>query len=119
MGAIAIEKSNGTSTAQPSERRMVRTYAPATGELLAELPASTSEQVHAVVARARKAQAAWAVLPVEERAQRVMRFRDALIEHADEIVEVIPRECGKPRHEALVHELMTAADLTTYYCKNA
>ena len=118
MGAITPEKTNGTSVAS-ADRRVVRTYAPATGELLAEIPASSPEEVRAVVARARKAQAAWAVLPMAERTHRVMRFRDALIERADEVVEVITRECGKPRHESLVHELMTAADLTTYYCKHA
>ena len=125
MGGITYESNgaNGNSGATPhassNNSRSVRTYAPATGELLAEFPAATPEQVRATVGRARKAQAAWAVLPIEARARRVMRFRDAFVERADEVVEVITRECGKPRHEALVHELMAAADLTTYYCKNA
>src|SRR5580704_15157418 len=115
MGAVTFEKTNGT--AGGAHASVVRTYAPATGELLAEIPAATPEQVRTVVARARKAQEAWAVLPVEERAARVLRFRDAMVERRDEIVDVITRECGKPRHEALLHELATAVDLTTYYCK--
>ena len=64
-----------------------------------------------VVARARKAQQAWAVLPVEERAQRLLRLRDALAERADELVDILALECGKPRHEALVHEVTTLLDL--------
>jgi acyl-CoA reductase-like NAD-dependent aldehyde dehydrogenase len=56
---------------------------------------------------------------VKERAERILRFRDAMVEHAEDLVDIISRECGKPRHEALVHEVMTVADLATYYCKNA
>jgi succinate-semialdehyde dehydrogenase/glutarate-semialdehyde dehydrogenase len=98
---------------------MVRTYAPASGELLAEIPAASRDEVERTVKRARKAQEAWAVLPVSERAERVLRVRDTILERADEIVEVIARECGKPRHEALVHEVLTTLDLATYYCKHA
>jgi len=97
----------------------VRTYAPATGALLAELPVTSDEDVRRVVARARKAQRAWAVLPVLERAQRLMRLRDALADRTDELVETLARECGKPRHEALVHEVTTLLDLIAWSCKNA
>ena len=51
------------------------------------------------------------MLPVEERAARLLRLRDAIAERAEEIVEVVSRECGKPRHEALVHEVTTLLDL--------
>jgi len=98
---------------------VVRSYAPATGDLLGEVPVASREAVIATVARARKAQAAWAVLPIEERVARVTRLRDALVERADDLVEIVTRECGKPRHEALVHEVMTLVDLTTYYAENA
>jgi succinate-semialdehyde dehydrogenase/glutarate-semialdehyde dehydrogenase len=97
----------------------VRTYAPATGELLAELPVTSDDEVRQVVARARKAQAAWAVLPVEERATRLLRLRDAYAERAEDLVEVVSRECGKPRHEALVHEVTTLLDLAGWVCKHA
>jgi acyl-CoA reductase-like NAD-dependent aldehyde dehydrogenase len=97
----------------------LRTYAPATGELLAELPVASDEEVRRVVARAKKAQAAWAVLPVEERAHRVMRLRDVFVERAEELVMTIARDAGKPRHEALVHELATLLHAVTWYCKRA
>jgi acyl-CoA reductase-like NAD-dependent aldehyde dehydrogenase len=97
----------------------LRTYAPATGALLAELPVTSDDEVRRVVARARKAQRAWAVLPVPERSARVMRLRDALAQRADELVETLARECGKPRHEALVHEVTSLLDLVAWSCKNA
>jgi succinate-semialdehyde dehydrogenase/glutarate-semialdehyde dehydrogenase len=48
-----------------------------------------------------------------------LRFRDAIVERAEELVDVISRECGKPRGDALGHEVAVAADQLTYYCKNA
>src|SRR5450432_2806847 len=97
----------------------VRTFAPASGELLAELPVTPDAEVRRVVAPARKAQAAWAVLPVEERASRLLRLRDALADRAEDLVQAVSRECGKPRHEALLHEVTTLLDLLGWVCKHA
>jgi acyl-CoA reductase-like NAD-dependent aldehyde dehydrogenase len=120
MGSVELEPNKHTNgNAGASGAPCVRSYAPATGELLGEVPVHGTDDVLAVVARARKAQAAWGVLPVEERAERLLRFRDAIVDRAEEIVEILSKECGKPRQEALVHEVMVIADLATYYCRNA
>lgn len=116
MGALSEvlkQQTNGTPATT------IKSYAPATGELLGEVPLSSKEQIAATVARARRAQAAWAVLPIEERCERILRFRDAIAERAAELVDLISRECGKPKQEALAHEVMTTLDLATYYAKNA
>lgn len=123
MGHVGIEKgatkgSNGPG-ANGTASATIKSYAPATGELLGEAPNMTAEQVRQTVERARRAQEAWGALPVEERCERVLRFRDAIVERADEIVELLTRECGKPRHEALVHEVMVVADIATYFAKVA
>ncbi len=97
----------------------LRVHAPASGELLAELPTTSDDEVRRVVERARKAQQAWSVLPPPERVERLMRLRDALAERADDLVETVARECGKPRQEALVHEVVTLLDLLTWCCKHA
>ena len=114
MGQIALAPSN---LERPTQT--VRTYAPATGELLAELPVTSDDEVRRTVARARKAQAAWSVLPVEERVARLRRLRDAVVERAEDLVEVIARECGKPRHEALMHEVATLLDTIGWVCDHA
>ncbi len=108
MGEPAFE-SKGDATQPITDR--VRSYAPATGQPLGEFPVAGVEDVRRVVARARKAQQAWAVLSVEERGQRLLRLRDALAERAEELVDMIVRESGKPRHEALLHEVTTLLDL--------
>lgn len=125
MGALPQVDSNtngshgGVSTGKDGSARTIKSWAPATGELLGEVRVSTRDEVHAAVSRARKAQAAWGVLPVEERCERLLRLRDALVERADEIVDVVSRECGKPRPDVLSHEVTVTVDLLTYYCKNA
>jgi succinate-semialdehyde dehydrogenase/glutarate-semialdehyde dehydrogenase len=97
---------------------MVRSFAPATGEPLAELASASDEEVRAATARARKAQRAWAILPPAERADRLLRLRDALAEHAEDLVALLARESGKPRHEALVHEVASLLELIAWTCKH-
>ncbi|MGH7296045.1 MAG: aldehyde dehydrogenase family protein, partial [Polyangiaceae bacterium] len=114
MGQLAFE---GRELERPEHR--VRTFAPASGELLAEVPVTSDDEVRRVVARARKAQVAWAVLPVEERSARLLRLRDAFAERAEDLVEIVSRECGKPRHEALLHEVVALLDLMGWVAKAA
>ena len=121
MGVLSQIHTNGNGTPHDggSGARTLQSYAPATGELLGEVRVSSREDVHAAIARARKAQAAWGVLPIEERCERLYRLRDALVDRAEEIVDVVSRECGKPRPDCLSHEVMVTVDLLTYYCRNA
>jgi acyl-CoA reductase-like NAD-dependent aldehyde dehydrogenase len=118
MGHVVSVAGNGTGTIGQSATT-IRSYAPATGELLGEAPNTSADEVRKAVARAHRAQVAWAALPLEERGARVLRFRDALVDRAEEVVDLLVRECGKPRHEALLHEVMVVADLATHYAKVA
>jgi len=107
-----------TSVGKESKRVIV-SYAPATGEALGEVPVMTPEEVGAAVKRARLAQESWALLPIEERCERILRFRDVFVDRAEEVVDLLSRECGKPRTEALAHEVAVTADLATYFAKRA
>ncbi len=108
----------GSSAGRVSADR-IRSYAPATGELVGEVAVTPPDEVGRVVARARKAQQAWTVLPTEERAQRLLRLRDALADRADDLVDILVLECGKPRHEALIHEVTTLLDLVGWAASHA
>ena len=98
---------------------MIESFAPATGERLGAVPISSRDDVKKTVERARRAQAAWGMLPIEERCERLLRFRDALVERAEDIVDTVSRECGKPKNDVLGHEVLITVDLLTWYCKNA
>ncbi len=92
---------------------------PATGDVLGEVPDMGAAEVKAAVARAREAQKAWGELPVKERCERMRRFRDVLIHRAPEIIDLLVREGGKTKSEALSMEVMTTVDLATYFIKRA
>jgi len=119
VSSIEAKKSGNGSGAAHDADALIRSYAPASGELIGEAPVLGKEQVRAAVERAHVAQKAWGVLPVAERAERILRFRDAMVEHAEDIVDLLSRETGKPRPEALSHELFTLADIVTWYAKHA
>jgi succinate-semialdehyde dehydrogenase/glutarate-semialdehyde dehydrogenase len=124
MGQVAVDRAvGGVAGPGPSTNGQsgayIRSYAPATGEIIGEAPNMTADQVQQAVARARRAQEGWAALPIEERCQRILHFRDAMVERSEEIVDLLVRECGKPRHEALLHEVMPVADFATYFAKVA
>jgi succinate-semialdehyde dehydrogenase/glutarate-semialdehyde dehydrogenase len=97
--------------------RTIRVLSPCDGALVGEAPILDAAEVRAVVARARRAQQAWALADVRERGRRLVRFRQGLVEHAEELADLLAREAGKPRHEALMHEVAIACDLITYFAK--
>lgn len=84
---------------------------PATGSLLGpELPAMTPEEVRACVARARTAQRAWAKTSFAERRRVLRRFLQVTLDHTDEICELIVRDAGKTRENALLGEILPVCE---------
>lgn len=119
MSQLAAERAQGGTGTNGHGAMTIKVHAPATGELLGEVAVMSADEVRAAVGRARAAQKAWAALPLEERCEHVLRYKDAIVERADEVVDLLARECGKPRHEALAHEVLVVADLTSYFTKVA
>ncbi|PHQ48795.1 succinic semialdehyde dehydrogenase [Streptomyces cinnamoneus] len=79
---------------------------PLTGDVLAELPVSTPEDVAGAFARARQAQRAWAATPVRRRAAVLLRFHDLVLARQSEVLDLIQLETGKARLHA--HEEVQA-----------
>ncbi|WP_433207647.1 aldehyde dehydrogenase family protein [Nocardia sp. CA-107356] len=71
------------------------------------------------IAVARTAQDAWGAMSVGERVTALAQLPRAIIRHADRITEVIGRENGKPRAEALGHEVASAVAVARYYLEHA
>ena len=78
----------------------IKNLNPSTGELLAEIPCATSEEVHDAVARARAAQPAWQALGLEERCRILAGIADGLAARADELADLATKEMGKLRSDA-------------------
>jgi succinate-semialdehyde dehydrogenase/glutarate-semialdehyde dehydrogenase len=102
-----------------ADERHLECRAPATGELIGRVRCASASDVERAVTRARIAQAPWSMLPVAERAERLLCFRDALVESADVLAALLVRETGKPRQEALAHELLPLADTMTWTARHA
>jgi len=73
---------------------------PATAEVLARTPLSTSADVDAAVQAAADAFPAWRRTPPGERVRHLFTLRNLLVEHIDEISKLITRENGKTFAEA-------------------
>lgn len=82
---------------------------------LEPVPATAPAEVPAVVAAVREAQGAHARREVEARAQRLYRFRDAVMARGDALVAALRAEVGKPEAEAWLHEVMPTADLAEFW----
>jgi acyl-CoA reductase-like NAD-dependent aldehyde dehydrogenase len=106
------------ATAVPSAST-ITSINPATGEPLGDVTVMTAEHVKAAVDTARAAQREWGRLPVETRCRRVSKFADVLLARAEEVIDLLVREGGKTRLEALGMELIVVADLVRYFAKHA
>jgi len=75
-------------------------YNPSTGEVMAETPCCTAEEIDEAVLAAHSAFAAWSAKPVGERAQVMFRFKAILDAHLDELAILLATEMGKNLQEA-------------------
>ena len=82
---------------------------PATGALLATLPAASAADVDAAITRARGAHEAWARVPIAARTAVVRAARKAMLRRAAELTAVVVQETGKPEDEASIHEVGVSA----------
>ena len=92
---------------------------PATGEENGRVPLLSASEVTAVVRRARHAQSAWAQLSFRARAEFILRAREIVLAHVDEIAALISRETGKPPAEAMSMEVVPTLDLMYHFAHNA
>ena len=92
---------------------------PATGEVLGRWPLDTLEDFNRYLQDARQAQPAWARTPVKHRVRAMLRVRDYVVEHADELAETISRDNGKTRVDAMMTEVLPGAMAATYYARKA
>ncbi|RXJ00674.1 methylmalonate-semialdehyde dehydrogenase (CoA acylating) [Anaerobacillus alkaliphilus] len=75
-------------------------YNPATGEVLAEVPLSTKEDVDLAVQAANQAFITWGKTPVPKRARILFNYQQLIIKHAEELASLITQENGKNLEEA-------------------
>lgn len=96
--------------ARPSESgEVIEVLDPATERPVGVIPAATDGDVAACVAAARRAAPAWAAAAPTARRTALLAVADRILAHREEIAELLVRENGKPRREALAEVTGAAA----------
>src|ERR671915_1921529 len=90
----------GGSWEERDGRETEPVYDPATGEVIAETPLSTAEDVDRAVKKAEEAFPGWSSTPVVERARVLFRFKALLEEHQEELRDLVTLENGKDKKDA-------------------
>lgn len=86
---------------EPSSSRDVHFVVnPSTGDLLAQVPYATTEEIDRVVESAHAAFLRWREVPVVERVQVFYRYKDLLEKHQNELARILSSENGKTLEDA-------------------
>lgn len=105
---------NSTAT----EQTITICTSPASGEVLGTSPLHTREDVARAISAARQAQHYWQAIPPRQRAKIILRIRNYIVQHVDSLAEIISRDSGKVRIDALTTEVLAAAMAVDYYSRN-
>ena len=76
--------------------KQISVHNPATGELLATLPADDATTVAAKAAAARAAQPSWAATPLAQRKACIEKFRAGVVRELEMLARTMTLETGKP-----------------------
>ena len=88
---------------------------PATGETIASLPYSTTEEINDAIAAAKRAFPGWSETPVPDRAQVMFRFKALFDQHLEELTALVTKENGKTLDEAR-GEVKRAVEVIDFAC---
>lgn len=90
----------GGQWGQTSSGQYMPVYNPSTGEVMAEAPRCTAEEVTAAVEAAAAAFAGWRDTPLPKRVQVMFRFKDLIERNLDSLATLLSTEMGKNLTEA-------------------
>ena len=124
MAQKTIEEVPGTAPTKPAPERdearnTLEVRNPATGELIATLPAIEPGQVGELVERARRAQPGWEALGFEGRGRILRRAQKWVTDNSDRIARTIVEETGKTYEDAQLAEVAYAANAFGFWAKHA
>ncbi len=114
---MSTDTANPTSPAKADIPHEVVVTCPATGQVVGSVPVATSVEVEAVAARLRAAQPGWQQMGVEGRARWLGKWRDWLLDHADELLTLLQLETGKSWGDANIE--IAGVQIINYWIDNA
>jgi acyl-CoA reductase-like NAD-dependent aldehyde dehydrogenase len=99
--------------------RYIESTDPATGAANGRFEAADPASLPIVFAWARGAQEKWAAKTLRDRCAMIKHLRDVIFASREEIIDVIVRETGKPRVEAIFAEILLAFDTADFLARRA
>lgn len=105
----------GGEPTDPAEGATEEVLNPSTGEVIAEAPLSTAEDVDQAVRAARNAFESWSRATPQARAEALLKLADAIEENGDELADLESADAGKPRQAFVDEELGPIADQLRFY----
>ena len=91
-------------------------YDPSTGEVIANAPQCTADEVQNAVAAAKKAFPAWSNTPAIKRSQLFYKLRELIDQNLEELTMLVARENGKAWSEA-EGDVLKAREMTELACQ--
>jgi succinate-semialdehyde dehydrogenase/glutarate-semialdehyde dehydrogenase len=91
---------------------------PFTGDPLGTVPRCGPDDVREAIERARAAQAEWAQTSFAERKRIFLRYHDLVLDHQEELLDLLQIESGKARRHAF-EEVLDVAITSRYYANTA
>lgn len=92
---------------------------PATGAEIGQVANTDMAKVPDMFAQARQAQRIWAERSFAQRAKAIRRMRDYIVEHAEELAQVVSQSNGKTLTDALGTEVLPCTLACDWYAKHA
>ena len=90
---------------------------PATGQVTANFERTPPLAVPQLMSKARAAQASWGRRSIEERCALIGVLQEKILEARDTLADVVVRESGKPRVEALFADVFVSLDTAEHFSK--
>lgn len=101
-----------------TERDVITVVNPANGTVVGQVAVASAQTVHAKVDRLRECQPEWESMGPRPRLRWLRHYQDWILDHANQIADVVQSETGKTRADA-VNEAPAVADLIKYWAGNA
>lgn len=99
--------------------RMTTGLNPATGDVVGSIPETPLEAIPGIFESARRAQAIWAAKSFKQRAAHLRLMREYIIEHADELAQIVTISNGKTLMDAMVTEVLPCTLACNWYGSHA
>jgi 1-pyrroline dehydrogenase len=114
VSVTQVKQFIGGDWVESSSGEAMEVLNPATGEVIAEVPRGTAEDVERAVEAARKAWAEWRFKTPRDRMELLLKLADAIDENADELSKLEMQNVGKPAAIA-VDEMPFSADNLRFF----